>query len=185
MAVPTREECYRILKEARVSPLVLEHLELVEALASAVAEVINGRRPGSVDIDLVTAGALLHDIGRSVTHAIQHAEIGVRMAEEMDLDPRVVEIIRRHVGGGLMPEEALSLDLPSWDGMPRTLEEKVVCHADTLMGARGRRSLEDTLEHIRGKDAPEYERRVEALHKELSELAGRDIDTIGPWPANL
>ncbi len=185
MTVPTREECLRILEEARMSPLVMEHVERVEALALAIAEAINARRAGSVDTDLVTAGALLHDLGRSVTHAIQHAEVGVRMAEERGLDYRVVEIIRRHVGGGLQPEEALALDLPSWDGMPRTLEEKVVCHADTLMGARGRRTLEDTLEHIRGKDAPEYERRVEALHRELTELAGGDIDAIGPWPANL
>ena len=105
------------------------------------------------------------------------------MAEGMGLDPRVVEIIRRHVGAGLLPKEAQALGLPAWDGMPRTLEEKIVCHADTLTGRKGRSTLEGTLDDIRRHPGSgEWERRAVALHRELSELAGADVDTIGPWP---
>ena len=183
MTVPTREECMAILRDADMAPNVLEHIVLVEAIASAIAEAIGRRRPGSVDLALVTAGALLHDLGRSRTHDITHASVGVGMAEGMGLDPRLVEIIRRHVGAGLLPHEAEALGLPAWDGMPRTLEEKIVCHADTLTGRRGRSTLARTLEDIRRHPGSgEWERRAVALHRELSELAGTDVDLIGPPP---
>lgn len=164
---------------------VVEHVELVEAIASAFAAAIDRRHPGSIDPALVTAGALLHDLGRARTHDITHASEGVEMAEAMGLDPRIVEIIRRHVGAGLEPDEAEALGLPRWDGMPRTLEEKIVCHADTLTGARGRETLESTLAHIRSVNAPVWERRAVALHRELSALAGEDLDRIGPMPAKV
>lgn len=182
MTIPTREECHAILGRVGMERAVIEHVELVEAIASAVAEAIDRRHPGAVDRGLVTAGALLHDLGRARTHDITHASVGVEMAEGMGLDPRIVEIIRRHVGAGLEPDDAEGLGLPRWDGMPRTLEEKIVCHADTLTGARGRLTLDQVVEDIRAHDAPVWERRAVALHRELSVLAGEDLDRIGPRP---
>jgi len=182
VTVPSRDECLAILKSVGMALNVVEHVELVEAIASAFAAAINRRHPGSVDAALVTAGALLHDLGRARTHDITHASEGVEMAKAMGLDTRIVEIIRRHVGAGLEPDDAEALGLPRWDGMPRTLEEKIVCHADTLTGARGRETLEGTLAHIRSVNAPVWERRAIAIHRELGSLAGEDLDRIGPPP---
>lgn len=181
MAIPSRRECLDILSRAGVEEEVVRHVRLVEALARAIAEAVAERHMGAVDLDLVTAGGLLHDLGRAKTHDIRHAQYGVEMAEEMGLDPRIVEIIRRHVGGGLSHEDAKAMGLPAWDGMPRTLEEKIVCHADTLVGANGRRTLKQTIKHIRKKGSPLYVMRVRELHAYLSGLAERDIDTFGPW----
>lgn len=181
MTVPTRSECLTLLRRTGVDPAVIEHVETVEAIAVAIAAAIEGRHPGTVDQRLVSAGALLHDLGRARTHGIQHASEGVAMAEELGLDGRIVEIIRRHVGGGLTPQEAEALGLPAWDGMPRTLEEKVVCHSDTLVGEGGRRTFEQTMVHVRTKGSPYYTKRVEELHRFLSGLAGEDVDLIGPW----
>jgi uncharacterized protein (TIGR00295 family) len=181
MGVPNRDECLEALVDVGVSQEVLDHVMLVEAIARSWAEAINDRHPGTVDIQLVTAGALLHDIGRVRTHGIEHVRVGVEMAEGMGLDPRVVEIIRRHVGGGLTKREAVEMGLPEWDMMPRTMEERVVCHADTVVGQRGRRTLLQTLKRIRRKGAPLYERRVQQLHNQLSGLAEVDLDTVGPW----
>ena len=185
MSIPSREECHAILREVGMARNVVAHVELVEAIASAFAEAINRRHPGSVDPALVTAGALLHDLGRARTHDITHASEGVEMAEAMGLDPRIREMIRRHVGAGLEPDDAEGLGLPRWDGMPRTLEEKIVCHADTLTGARGRLTLAQVVEDIRAHDAPVWERRAVALHRELSALAGEDLDRIGPRPTKV
>jgi uncharacterized protein (TIGR00295 family) len=182
MIQPSRDECLRILGDIGVGDNVLRHVLLVESLASSIAAEIDRAHPGSVDLGLVTAGALLHDLGRARTHGIEHAIVGVEMAERLGLDARIVEIIRRHVGAGLRPEEARTLGLPAWDGMPRTLEEKIVCHADTLCGASARRTLARTVEDIRRHGAPEWERRAVALHRELSALAGVDIDGVGPKP---
>lgn len=181
LAIPDRQECLVMLQEAGVEEAVLEHVQLVAGVALAFAQAINARAPGRVDEDLVEAGALLHDLGRARTHDIDHATEGVAMADTLGLDPRIVEIIRRHVGAGLTPGEARDLGLPPWEGMPRTVEEKLVCHADTLVGAHGRRTIGATLEHIRAKGAITYEQRARALHRELSELAGVDLDAIGPW----
>jgi uncharacterized protein len=181
MAIPSRRECLEILRREGVADEVIDHARLVEALGTAIAEKIAEKHSGAVDLGLVVAGGLLHDLGRAKTHDIRHAQYGVEMAEEMGMDPRIVEIIRRHVGGGVTHEEAKALGLPEWDGMPRTLEEKIVCHADTLVGANGRRTLKQTIKHIKRKGSSLYLMRVKELHTYLSGLAERDIDTFGPW----
>jgi uncharacterized protein (TIGR00295 family) len=180
MTIPSREECQAILRMVGMERNVVGHVELVESIASAIAEAIDRRHPGAVDPALVTAGALLHDLGRARTHDVTHARVGVEMAQELGLDPRIVEIIRRHVGAGLEPDEAEALGLPRWDGMPRTLEEKIVCHADTLTSSRGRLTLAEVVEDIRRQGVPAWERKAVALHRELSALAGEDLDRIGP-----
>ena len=181
MTAPSREECLDLLRRAGCEEKVVQHCLLVEALAVSIAEAINERHAGQVDLKLVSAGALLHDLGRAKTHGIQHVVHGVEMAQELNLDARVVEIIRRHVGGGLTAPDAESLGLPAWDMMPLTLEEKIVCHSDTLVGAQGRRTLKQTIKRIQKKGSPIYVKRVKELHRLLSGLAERDIDTFGPW----
>ena len=183
MTIPVYEQCIDYLEKVEMPEDVMRHVELVAAMAVAFAEAINEKHPNKVDVELVRAGGLLHDLGRVRTHSIGHVVEGVRMAEELEMDPRIVEIIRRHVGGGLTPVDAEALGLPAWDGMPRTLEEMIVCHADTLVGARGRRTLRQTLKHIAKKNSPTYEVRVRDLHRLLSDLAEEDLDLIGPWEA--
>jgi uncharacterized protein len=176
-----RENCLKMLREAGCEKEVIEHSQLVEAVALGFAQAINEKHTGLIDEDLVTAGALLHDLGRCRTHDIEHVEWSVQLAQEKDLDPSVVEIIRRHVGGGLTPYDAEQLGLPAWNMMPNTWEEKVVNHADSLVGAKGRRTLKKTLRHIRQVGTPTWYKRVRDLHRQLSGLAEMDMDLVGPW----
>jgi uncharacterized protein (TIGR00295 family) len=179
--IPDREGCMRMLEEAGVEDNVIEHIKLVEAVALGFTRAINERHMGLVNEELVTAGALLHDLGRAKTHNIQHVVLGVQMAEEAGVDPGVVEIIRRHVGGGLTPTDAEELGLPAWDMVPNTWEEKVVNHADSLVGEKGRRTLKKTLQHIRRVGTPMWYKRVRDMHRQLSGLAETDLDLVGPW----
>ena len=179
--IPRREECLQILRLESVPWPVVKHVETVEGIALAIALAINDKHVGAVNERLVTAGALLHDLGRARSHGIQHAVEGVNMGEDIGLDPRIIEIIRRHVGGGLTAPEAKALGMPAWDGIPHTLEEKIVCHADTLTDAKGRRTLKQALKHIETKGSPMYTKRVKELHNFLSGLAEEDVDLIGPW----
>jgi uncharacterized protein len=181
MVVPTREHCLRILQEAGCEQNVIEHCQLVEAVALGFAKAINEKHSSLVNEQLVTAGALLHDLGRAETHDIEHVVWGVQMAQELDVDPAVVEIIRKHVGGGLTPYDAQQLGLPTWNMMPETWEEKVVNHADSLVGVRGRQTLKKTLKHIRRVGTPMWYTRVRELHHQLSGLAETDLDLVGPW----
>jgi len=181
MTVPSRDECLKILADAGCEEKVIQHSRLVEAVALGFAQAINEKHSGQVNEALVTAGALLHDLGRSKTHEIEHVIWSVQLAQEMDVDPFVVEIIRKHVGGGLTPYDAEQLGMPAWNMMPNTWEEKVVNHADSLVGGRGRRTLKKTLKHIRAVGTPMWYQRVRELHHQLSGLVEQDLDLVGPW----
>ena len=59
-----------------------------------------------IDIELVEAGALLHDLGRSKNHTVDHAIVGAQIAQSIGLPESVIRIIKRHVGAGITAEEA-------------------------------------------------------------------------------
>jgi uncharacterized protein (TIGR00295 family) len=126
-SVPTREECLELLKEAGCTENVIAHCLAVEDLALRIARLANA------DMRLVNAGALLHDIGRSRTHGVAHAVEGGNLARKLGLDIKVIRIIERHMGAGIVPEEAEKIGLPPGEYIPETLEEKIVAHSDNLV----------------------------------------------------
>lgn len=131
-----------------------------------------------VDKDLVTAGALLHDIGRSVDHSIMHAWYGAEIAERLGLPQSIVDIIRKHTGAGLDEQDVEEMGLPKADYMPRTLEEKIVAHADNLVSDNRVVKHDHSVSKLVTKGAFRGADRVEMLHMELSDLYGEDLDVI-------
>lgn len=116
-----------ILECAGCSEDVIAHCRVVRDLALTYTS------DPIVDRDLVEAGALLHDIGRAVTHDLSHADVGGEMCRSLGIDEAVVSIVERHVGAGLTADESSLLGLIPRDRMPRTIEEKIVAHADNLV----------------------------------------------------
>lgn len=170
--VPGSEECLRILADSGCGDDVSAHCRAVASLAVRIA-----KRCGA-DEGLVEAGALLHDIGRCRTHGIAHAVEGARLASELKMPPQVVKIIERHIGGGLTKADAGRLGLPKKDYVPRTLEEKVVAHADNLFEGTRRVPVRDTVYQLVRKGLGDQAEKVLRLHKELSEACGCDLDEI-------
>lgn len=138
------------------------------------------------DIDLVSAGAMLHDLGRAEEHGMSHAVVGVRLAEARGLDRRIVEIIRRHIGAGLDEQDVQDMGLPPGDYIPRTLEQKIVAHADNLVNDNRVWSYQNALEKMIAKGLFRAADRLHILHNELSALYGMDldllVDAIGEFP---
>lgn len=130
------------------------------------------------DRRLVMAGALLHDIGRSVDNGIMHASIGSEMVERMGFPKELVDIIKKHTGAGLDDTDAEEMGLPPGDYMPRTVEEKIVAHADNLVSDSRVVSHRNSVEKLRSKGAIRGAERMESLHWELSRLYGMDLDVI-------
>lgn len=109
----------------------------------------------SLDRELVSAGAMLHDVGILHCHApsifctgsepyIAHGMIGGTMlrayGKEHDLDLEVfARICERHTGAGLAADEirAQGLPLPANDFLPETPEEKLICFADKFYSKSG------------------------------------------------
>ncbi len=133
-------DCIGLLRRAGCSEGVIAHCRAVRDLALAYAS------DPLVDRDLLEAGALLHDIGRGVTHDLRHAEAGGAICRSFGLDEAVVAIVERHIGAGLTAEECSLLGLIPRDCMPRTLEEKIVAHADNLVKGTRIITLEERLQ---------------------------------------
>ena len=144
---------------------VIKHCIAVAELALEIAR----RHSNTVDEKLIFKGALLHDIGRARSHGIDHGFVGGELARVLGLDANLVQIIQRHVGAGITAEEAKEIGLPHIDFMPRTLEEKIVAHADNLINGGRRTSIEETLMALKaklGESHPSIKRTI-ALHKEV------------------
>lgn len=123
---------------------------------------------------MVEAGALLHDIGRSQTHSIEHGAMGGQIARRLGMPMELTHIIERHVGAGLTQDEARRNNLPKGHYIPETLEEKIVCYADKLIeGARevGIDSTIDGFAQELGGDHPSI-KRLQDLHREMVAVLG-------------
>jgi uncharacterized protein (TIGR00295 family) len=177
--LPSRDECLTLLREAGCAPEVIDHCLAVEALAVSIAERCTNDR---ATLELVSRGALLHDIGRGVTHGIGHAVEGSDILRAKELDDRLALIVERHIGAGLSLEEAAMQGLPPRSYMPVTLEEKVIAHADNLMGEREhaaiRMPLAMVVERARSKGLGTLAERMTKLHEELSQICGVNLDEI-------
>jgi uncharacterized protein (TIGR00295 family) len=122
-------------------------------------------------LQLVQAGALLHDIGRSKSHNLDHGVVGAQIVQSEGLPESLVKIIRRHVGGGITQKEAESFGWPKDVYMPQTLEEKIVSYADKLIDNGKRVPIDREIEKLSAghKEAAE---RVRKLHEEITHLIG-------------
>jgi len=171
--IPSDEECLQILIEAGCKRRVIVHCCTVRAVAEQMIEHIEG-----ADRDLVIAGAMLHDVGRSVDHSIMHAYYGAQIVLKLGLPQELAEIVRKHTGAGLDALDVKEMNLPDGDYMPRTLEEKIVAHADNLVSDNRVVPHEHSVTKLASKGAYRGADRVEALHRELSDLYGEDLDAI-------
>jgi uncharacterized protein/tRNA (cytidine56-2'-O)-methyltransferase len=170
--VPDESSCIRILREAGCKNRVVVHCCTVAAVAEEMLNKI------SADRMLVMAGALLHDIGRSVDNGIMHAVIGSVMIKDLGYPEELVEIIKKHTGAGLDEIDAAEMGLPPGDYMPRTIEERMVAHADNLVSDSMVVGHRHSVEKLRNKGAIRGADRMEALHWELSRMYGMDLDVI-------
>jgi uncharacterized protein/tRNA (cytidine56-2'-O)-methyltransferase len=172
-----------LLRRAGCTKRVLVHCRTVKAVAEALAKGFDA------DTELVVAGALLHDIGRAKDHTIMHANTGADMAEKLGLPDELVKIIRKHIGAGLDDTDASEMGIPKNDYIPRTTEEKIVAHADNLVSDNKVVGHMHTVEKLRAKGSHRGADRVVALHKELSDAYGKDLDdvasSLGETPALL
>ncbi len=123
---------------------------------------------GEADPALVSAGAMLHDIGILHCHApkilctgsepyLAHGILGARMLRDygaahgmgVALEP-FARICERHTGSGITAQEVRlqQLPIPERDYLPETVAEKVICLADKFFSKSGDMQ-EKTLERVR------------------------------------
>ncbi|HEV2226852.1 MAG TPA: HD domain-containing protein [Nitrososphaerales archaeon] len=173
--IPSEGEAVALHRKYGSDQVIIEHCETVARVAKILAEEF-AERGHQVDLQAVVAAAMLHDIGRSKTHTIRHGVEGSQIVEDEGADRKVVEIVRKHVGAGIAPEESTRLGLPDFDYIPRTLEERIVCFADKMVDRNKVRSFEEEVRRFRIK-SHDVERLL-ALKESLQEELGEDPEKL-------
>jgi uncharacterized protein (TIGR00295 family) len=170
--IPNPGQCLQLLRDAGCSEEVISHCKAVRKVAVRIA------KKAHANIELVEAGALLHDIGRSKTQGIMHGVEGAKIARNLGLPESLINIIERHLGAGIPKDEAIELGLPPKDYVPVTLEEKIVAHADNLIENDHEHRIEKEVEKALQKGHMKHAERLMQLHKELSKRCGMDLNNI-------
>jgi uncharacterized protein len=140
MPEKAKKTCEDLLHDAGCGTKIIAHCRAVRDCACGYAV----QNP-EINFHLVEQGAMLHDIGRSRTHDIRHAQIGADLIRSMGLDEEIARIVECHTGAGLTTDECTLLGLSPRDCMPRTMEEKIVTHADNLIAGKKRVTIHESI----------------------------------------
>jgi uncharacterized protein len=160
-----------LLEETGCASNVIEHCKEVASLAFEIATKVKAKGH-EINPELAYLGALLHDFGRCSTHKISHAVEGFKLAKAVGIESEISEIIKRHIGAGISKEEARNLGLPDDDYFPRSLEEKIVAHADNLVKGTKRITIEERIASMRrNKVSKKVIKRVKKLAEEIDGLS--------------
>ncbi len=138
---------------------VLDHLIECSELAGLIAAELGAA------VETARRAALLHDIGKAVSHEIEgpHAQVGARIAQRHGEPEAVTHAMEAHHN----------------EVEPRTVEAVIVQTADSLSGARpGARgdSLEEYVERLR--ELEEIAQRQDGVERVYAMRAGREIRVI-------
>ena len=107
---------------------VLKHsIEMAKIGAVIAAEL-------GADVSIVKQGALLHDVGKALDQELEgtHVEIGVKIAEKFNMDPRVVEAIESHHHDTDVSEKSAA----NKHKKEYCVEAKIVDYCDGISGGR-------------------------------------------------
>jgi len=138
---------------------VLWHSVEMAHMAAILAEEIGA------DVDIARAGALLHDIGKTVSHEVQgtHVEIGRRILQKYNVDERVILAMQAH-------HEEYPYE---------TVESMIVQVVDAISGGRPgarRDSLENYIKRI--TELENVAADMPGVDKAFAIQAGREVRVI-------
>ncbi len=138
---------------------VLWHSVEMAHIAAIIAEEVGA------DVGVARAGALLHDIGKTVSQEVQgtHVEIGIRILEKFNADERVIAALRAH-------HDEYAYDAP---------ESIIVQVADAISGGRPgarRDSIENYIKRL--GELEEIATKMPGVEKAFAIQAGREVRVI-------
>ena len=138
---------------------VLWHSVEMAHIAAIIAEEVGA------DVAVARAGALLHDIGKTVSHEVQgtHVEIGIRILEKYGIDQSVILAMRAH-------HEEYPYETP---------ESIIVQVADSISGSRPgarRDSMENYIKRL--TELESIAAGLQGVEKAFAIAAGREIRVL-------
>ncbi|MBN1572283.1 MAG: HDIG domain-containing protein [Deltaproteobacteria bacterium] len=172
--IPKRDECLKILREHDVPEHIISHSLTVERVALFIAEEVNAaldKEDSRLDNDLISAGALLHDIAKvkAMETGEHHGMLGGKMVREIGF-PEVADLVEQHIR------------LRSYDKNGRISEAEVINYADKRVTHDDVVTLSHRFSDIRrryGKNSDEIFDRIDKT-MELTLIIERKIFDVIP-----
>ena len=149
----SRSKAISLLEKEGCNESIIKHSLAVSKKAKEIAEKIEANGY-DIDVKFVEIASLLHDIGRSRTHGITHGIEGSKILRR--IYPEFSRVCEIHIGAGLDKKEAIALELPAKDYLPRTLEEKVIAYTDNIIAGDKVVDIEDTIKKLEEKLGKEH-----------------------------
>ena len=150
--IPAAEECRRILDEYDVPPHIRRHSEEVARLAVRLTLALRAEGHAHLDLALVEAAALLHDVAkaRCLESLGDHAADGGSLLRERGF-PGVGDLVARHVELGAWDPEGVPCEAEILNYCDKRVQHERVVGLDERFG--------DLAERY-GRGNPEAEKRI-------------------------
>ena len=138
MKIPTKEEALGLLKKHGIEGNVLCHVKKVNEVAMKIGLKLK-EEGENVNISLLDAASLLHDIGKRLSDItdMNHIEAGVKILKDEGM-PEIAEVISKHATTSLLDP----------DTEPKTWEEKIVYYADMRVVEDELVSLDERINYL-------------------------------------
>ena len=173
---PSRATCRRLLEAHHVPDHIRRHSARVAAVARHVAEALRGKGE-EVDVRLVEAAALLHDIAKApcLASRLDHAAEGGRVLRELGL-AATADIVERHV------------HLGDWNPRGPVTAAEIVNYADKRVLYEDVVSLEvrfrDLIERY-GRGHREFEERIRRNWATMEAVEAKIFGRLAIGPGDL
>ncbi|HTF98981.1 MAG TPA: HDIG domain-containing protein [Nitrospirota bacterium] len=181
----TREKALGILAEHGQGAAWVRHCFAVADAASRLGRALDGHQ--SIDHDFLWSAALLHDIGRCITHnPISHGVEGYNLLMRFGYE-REAHVCAAHILFGLEASDAVLFGLPAHDFHLRTVEERLVALVDFLLEHDKPTTLDRRFSSLRKRNADNSfflsrldraREQAEAFMLKLNEEIGQPVEGI-------
>jgi uncharacterized protein len=180
-----RQQAIQILAASGPEAQWTRHCHAVADAALRIGCALAAYR--AVDLDFLWSAALLHDVGRHVTHdPVLHGAAGYRHLSALGYHAEA-HICAAHILFGLNANEAEQVGLPGRDFEPRTVEARLVSLADLLMEFDRPTTLEQRFASLRRRNADSAFflerlhrafRKASAFKMQIEQETGQSIERI-------
>jgi putative nucleotidyltransferase with HDIG domain len=172
MNIPSQEQIEELWKKCRLAENIKDHCRVVAKIAVFVAEKLK-EKGASVNVDIVRAGALLHDLDKMLTldKRKEHGHTSKRILEEAGF-PEIANIAVFHCSHDFARQDSTQEERIVNYADKRVLHDKVVTLKERFDDAKERYPAE-MAEH-----GSEYEELLVGFEKEI-------FKTIGIKPEEL
>ena len=175
MKIPTRDQCFRMMSEMKMMDHIVVHSLQVCRVTTFLTGHLN-RQNGRLDLDLIQAAALLHDITktRSFKTREDHAQTGGQLLAEKGY-AEVGELVRQHVRLDEYPTPVV------------VAESQILNYADKRVLHDQVVSLDNRMEYILEKygETPVHEERIHWLLEKTLVLEAKIFDGLAVGPREL